>query len=198
MVTDHDQRLIDLLDTVVGTLGTILHPVPRPLGNHEWLVVEAGAYANGPALRYGTLSNRWFGAYQLMSLMFGLTRWSVSALVQTTDTIDYVSEIMSAVKLTDVHRAITTGDQALARANWAKIEPLLVIGMSNEDYFGSYPLSPKHLAAFHHFLSKPVDQWFGHDVLTHWTTLPEAHSCGWETFLSKTVTDDMLKTRTGI
>ncbi len=188
------QRLLDLLDATLGNLGVIIDPrhAKRTPG-YTLVPCPTNPLMNG--FTYDTVGNWWLGAYQLMSLAFGLCRFCVLAAGQTQayaherEGVDYVTPILSKVKMTDVRRAITTGDVDLALANWSLIEDEVISGMAGQ--YGNYPFGPLVKTAFRHFLSRGTTHWFNHDLLTHWRTLPDGHNTGWEAFLSTTVTADL-------
>ncbi len=194
------QQLIDLLDATLGNLGVIIDPrhAKRTPG---YTLVPCPANPLMAGFTYDTLGNWWLGAYQLMSLAYGLARFCVLAAGQTQayaherEGPDYVTPILSKVKMTDIHRAIKTGDVNLALDNWALIEDEVISGMGAQ--FGNYPFgifgTTSTKAPFLHFLTRGTNHWFKHDLLTHWRTLPDGHNTGWEAFLTNAVTADMAK-----
>ncbi len=195
-IANPTQRLIDLMDTVVGNLGTLIDPTHarRTPAWQPTIPLQGPRPYPGTQLDgfyYDTMSNWWLQSYQLMSLVYGMSRFVILAHGQTTPTTDYTTPILNAIKLSDIHRAIETGDADLALANWIKIEPVLIAGMAGN--YGNYPLDKTHQPAFRHFLKKGANHWFNHDLLTHWRTLPDGHNIGWEAFLTNTVYPDMAK-----
>lgn len=175
----HDERIPLMLDATIGLIWTILEGKPREM-NHTW--------ADG-VLTYNTLSNGWFRAYPLMSMTFGLARWCCLAVEQSSGDKDYVTPVLSLIERDDVIKAITTGDRELARSLWSKIENEVASGMGTD--FGNLPLKTQYLPEFRHFLDKGLDHWFKHDIMNHWSTMPDGHGRGWENFIGTTVAHDL-------
>lgn len=193
MMAARDPRFTDVLDVVVGTIGTILSPIPR-VPSHEWGGPELPANireaykAYGPmtTLDYRTLGNWWMTSYQTMSLVTGLMRWVQLAVSQSRGGTDYIGPILAAVPAAQARAVIAAGDRAAALANWQLIRPLIcaVTAEANDSFF---PLTTGTAKAFDHFLARGLDHWFKHDLMAHWTSLPDGHGIGWESYRDATV-----------
>lgn len=166
-------QLIALFDTVVANTGTMLGMGRR-----------ISAYAKiADGISYQTMSNWYLRSYPLTGLTLGLMRFCVLAAMS-----GQADEILGAVKPKRIQRAIESADIELATSNWQSLEPVLMSGMVD---FPNHPLCAVQLPTFHHFLKRGLNHWFKTPIRDHWATLPEAHYCGWETFLVKTVAPDM-------
>jgi hypothetical protein len=158
--------LVPLLDILVGNTCVLLD---RDEGNIERRKVygRAGEYRT-PAhgIEYRTLSNFWLRHPVLMSLVMSLARTAVQMVVESTETNDYVTKMMSLVDMADIEKAINTNDYDLAYANFRKIEKFL---MSIVDGSGWFALDTNNIKAFHYFVERGLDHWFTDSPLNYWT-----------------------------
>jgi len=182
------ERMVPLLDILVGNTCVLVDKSPDGIKRRKHYG-RAGDYRTPKhGLEYRTLSNFWLQAYPLMSLVMGLTRTAVLILANSRDNDAIEKSIVSQVKPLHIKKAINNCDFDLAYKNFKKIEdPLIeVVGGGY-----SYPLNENTINEFHHFITQPLGYWFKHDPVKHWASLPDGHSCGWETFAMKQVREDM-------
>lgn len=193
--------LVPALDVLLGNTCVLIDRDPGNIERRK-LYGKAGEYrvpAHG--VEYRTLSNFWLRNYTLMSFAFGLARFTVNMVGQSTEATDYVGELMKLVKMKDIEKAINTNDAALALKNFEAIEPWLnmVLPLPGQLMSGyEIPLSPATIPAFKHFAKKGVDYWFKlNDPLAHWIErLEDTRSqgrYGWESFCTNYVIPDMNK-----
>lgn len=181
--------MIPILDIIVGNTSVLIdrNPVNKERRKVYGKVGEYRLKEYG--LEYRTLSNFWLQSYQIMSLMFGLSRLAVHVVAQSTTENNYAKAIIDAVPREDVIKAIQNNDFALAYSNFLKIEPLLCEMTARNTH--DYPFNKDNIDAFHWFIKKGINYWFKEEPLHHWITLPEGHNTGWETFRDNKVKADM-------
>jgi hypothetical protein len=200
------ERLVPMLDILVGNTCVMMDRDPNAAERRK-VYGRAGEYRLPDyGLEYRTLSNFWLISPQVTSLVFGLARMALSALVtdqkagqtiypghgtkaDVPATQNLETELLSLVDLKDIVRAINTNDLDLARSNWEKIKPWIVehAPVLNEDY--ACGLHRKNMEAFEFFLSKPLKWWFRKDPFVTWTE--GKTKLGWEHYLLEVVTPVM-------
>jgi hypothetical protein len=190
----HRERLVPLLDILVGNTSVL---IDRDPGNAERRQVygRAGEHrlpAHG--LEYRTLSNFWLRGYPLMSGMFGLARLACDVLANTLSVnaagrshyIEAEPDLLAAVDLEAIRRAIDTNDLALAKENWKPVRDYLY---KHTQHYGS-GIYGGNLNAFDHFIEvideKGLNAWFPKDPMVAWCA-ERMTSVGWENFLSTKV-----------
>lgn len=182
-VLSDPKTLIPILDIIVGNTCVLLD---RDEGNIERRKVygKAGEYRTPKhGIEYRTLSNFWLRSYPLMSMVFGLSRQAISIVAD-----GHAKEILKAVNIKDVVKAINENDFDLAHKNFLKVLPIILEITPEVDHF---PLHNGLKSEFMHFVKRGIDYWFKGDTLNHWVTLPEGHDNGFEEFLRNVVNDDM-------
>lgn len=188
------EKLVPILDIIVGNTCVLIDRNP---GNAERRKVygKAGEYRTPKhGLEYRTLSNFWLQSYQLFSLVTNLARFSV-AIVEASiaGPEDPAGELLKATKRARIKRAINNNDFDLAMQNFMAIKDILLTITPDT---GDTPITSKTFDAFLYFIEKGVNHWFKEDPYKHWINLPEGHDTGWETFLRRTVTQEMLTKKT--
>lgn len=125
-------------------------------------------------LEYRTLSNFWLRSYPLFSMIFGLARFAIHLVEQSTKDNDYVKTIFEAVPQEDIIKAIQTNDFDLAYANFKKLDPIIRLAAGaagSDDRY--YPLKDHTMVYFLHFVKKVkevgLEYWFPQDAFSHWT-----------------------------
>lgn len=185
-------RLVQILDIIVGNTCVL---IDRDKGNIERRKVygRAGEYRT-PAhgVEYRTLSNFWLRSYPLMSFVFNLSRLAVSIMANSMPGRDYEKELLSLINIKDIQRAINSNNFLLAWNNFQKIKPFIARVCTES---GGFPLTANTLPTFEFFVSKGIDYWFKENPLEHWLKVPSGGSAyyGWEAYLSKVVTPEMMK-----
>lgn len=186
---DNPPRLVNMLDIIVGNTCVMLD---RDEGNVERRKTygRAGEFrvpAHG--IEYRTLSNFWLRSYPLYSFVMSISRLAVSIIENSTPENDIEKDILDLVNMEDIHKAINTNDLKLATANFNKIKDYL--SEINSDYTGymytDYPFTPVRVKGFEYVVKKGIDKLFKEDPIDHWANLPEAHTCGWENFLTQKI-----------
>lgn len=171
---DKPDSLVDILDIIVGNTCVL---IDRDEGNKKRREIygRAGEYRlPSYGIEYRTLSNFWLRAYPLASFVFALSRMAVSI----AEDPELAEEIHTFVSMDKIREAINENNFDLALDNFQKLKPFIE-SISSIDF----PLCSEALPLFDIFVEKGLDFWFKENPLTHWTTLPEGHTCGWESFL---------------
>lgn len=177
-VIQQADKIIPMLDIVLGNTCVLIDKDP---GNKERRKVygRAGEYRMpSHGIEYRTLSNFWLQSYPLMSFVMSMTRYAVSVVEK-----GYEKEFFSLVNMKDIHKAINTNNQKLAKRNFDKIKDKLL--EINNDSVESFPINKYNIKAFETFIQKDLNHWFKENPLEHWAKLPEGHNGGWETFMHK-------------
>lgn len=171
--------IVPILDILVGNTMVL---IDRDPGNAERRKTygRAGEYRLPKyGLEYRTLSNFWLRNYVLMSLVFGLTRQAVRLAASHREGNDTISELISAVDINDVRKAINKNDAELAAKNFEKIAP--IIGKLFPT--AGYTLNKTNLKDFRHFVNRGMDHWFKEKPIDHWLAFKSGGSQdGWENF----------------
>lgn len=153
-------------------------------------------------LEYRTLSNFWLRSYQLMSLVFGLSRLAIATLgtkyyVKPEKTgrngWDAPGVLMNAVDLGLVRDAINQNDIALAKRAFDPVKQFIREHVPN---YTNYGVHTQDIEAFEHFCKriedKGLEYWFPQDPVEHWCKLPHTHGAiGSEAFFAQHVRADM-------
>ncbi len=183
------KTLIPMLDILVGNTCVL---IDRHEGNKERRKCygRAGEFRTpSHGVEYRTLSNFWLKSYPLMSFVFALARMAMDTIHFSTKKDNFAKEIMDAVDIKDIRKAINNNDFDLALKNFAKIKPILEARMSVE-----HPLHADNMKEFLYFVgkvnTKGLEYWFKTDPLKYWAGLGEGNTNrgdGWERFLFNTV-----------
>lgn len=169
---------------------------------------------------YRTLSNFWLRAYPLMSGMMGLSRFACNVLAHTVygeETLnaaadaqaklnsvyymDAEKDILSAIDIEKVRKAIDTNDVKLAKENFLIVKDFFAKHSTN----WKVGLHAGNLDAFDFFVSKidsdGLEYWFPDDPMVYWTEkfhhstshtgIQRGVQGGWEHFLEKVVGPEM-------
>lgn len=193
--------MVPILDIVVGNTCVLLD---RFEGNKERRANygRVGEYrVKSYGLEYRSLSNFWLRSYPLMSFVFGIARFAVHLVEQSTSDNDYVKALFDAVPRADIVRAVNENDFDLAWANFKKIEEILMDAAGEGEYPERYyPIKRSTIKLFHHFVKrikkKGLNYWFPQEPMDHWTGLaPNTYASrgGWESFAHNYVKPDMDK-----
>ena len=187
--------LIPMLDIIVGNTCVL---IDRHEGNKERRMCygRAGEFRTPKhGIEYRTLSNFWLRAYPLMSLVFALARMAMDIINSSTKKDNFVKEIMDAVDINDIRKAINNNDFDLALSNFSKIKPILERIMTP-----SHPLHSGNMKQFLYFVGKVrtsgLEYWFKKDPVEFWSNYFETNTGrgnGWERFLDNEVLLDMNK-----
>ncbi len=200
-VQENPDRLAILMDILVGNTCVMIDRDPMAARRRQ-VYGKAGEYRLPPhGLEYRTLSNFWLRSYPLMSMVMGLTRIAVSTLGSSLPNtygypkFDFEGELIKRVDLKKIQKAINKNDLALAEENWAGVKEWI---KAHAPYLGDGSAVCKtSIPEFEHFLSKiksnGIEYWFPDDPFTHWCNKPEGHQNGFESWLNRTVKEDMLK-----
>lgn len=180
-VLSKPHELVNLLDIICGNTCVLVDRDPGNIRRRK-LYGYAGEYrlpAHG--IEYRTLSNFWLRSYHLMSLAFGLARYSLEVYAMGDD---YYREFVSRVDMDDVQKAINKNNFNLAMNNFECIEPLIRAATRPYEHF---PIHGDNITKFKKFAldvrDHGLDKFFPEDPLEHWCSLPEAHDDGFSTFL---------------
>ena len=177
------ETLIPILDIIVGNTCVLLD---QNEGNIERRANygRVGEFRVKPyGMEYRTLSNFWLKSYPLMSLVYGLARFAVHLVEQSTPENDYVAALMGAVNRDDIIKAINENNFDLALSNFKKIEKIIIVAAGENDRANRYyPIKGSSILYFYWFVKKGLDHWFKEDVLAHWCGSYSARG-GWEQFL---------------
>lgn len=202
-VREARERLVPLLDIFVGNTCVLMDRHP---GNAERRKVYGRAGEHRlpvHGLEYRTLSNFWLRGYPLFSGVLGLSRLAVNVLAHSLKIpIPFngayyekaEEDILQAVDVEAVRRAINDNDVELAKKNWGVVREYL---SKHTTAYGT-GLHSRNLDAFDFFISKidsdGIEYWFPDDPMEHWTTKygqehpargMDGHDLGWESFLAK-------------
>ena len=178
------KTLIPMLDIIVGNTCVL---IDRHEGNKERrrCYGRAGEFRTPKhGVEYRTLSNFWLKSYPLMSFVFALGRMAMDIIHFSTKENNFVKEIMDAVDIKDIRKAINNNDFDLALKNFSKIKPILEKRMNTE-----HPLNSDNMKEFLYFVgkvnTKGLDYWFNADPLKYWYDVVEngSRGDGWERFL---------------
>lgn len=196
--------LVPMLDLVVGNMCVLLDRDPANVERRknygrcgEYRIKEYG-------IEYRTLSNFWLRSYQLMSLVFGMARFTCHLVEQSTKENDYVKAFMDAVPREKVIKAIQENDFDLAYENFKAIEPLIVMAAGEGGCTNTYyPLKGSVMKDFHHFVKRiqqgGLKYWFPQDAFEHWAAVNSEgrytynSKGGWETWSRTYIPPDMAK-----
>lgn len=182
------KTLIPMLDIIVGNTCVL---IDRHEGNKERRMCygRAGEFRTPKhGVEYRTLSNFWLKSYPLMSFVFALARMAMDIIHFSTKENNFVKEIMDAVDIKDIRKAINNNDFDLALKNFSKIKPILEKRMNKE-----HPLNGDNMKEFLYFVgkvnTKGLEYWFKTDPLKYWCSVIDnnARGDGWERFLVNTV-----------
>lgn len=176
-------RIVNVLDVLLANTCVL---IDRDEGNKERRKVYglAGEYRTPKhGLEYRTLSNFWLKAYPLMSFVFSMARFCVG--VSTNKPA--CDRLLEMVNMDKIHKAINTNNYDLARRNFECVKDWFKECVSNAYIGERTPLCNYAMGDFEYFLSRPIEEWFPYDPIKHWTTLPEAHNGGWESFITNVV-----------
>lgn len=180
--------LIPMLDIIVGNTCVL---IDRHEGNKERRMCygRAGEFRTPKhGVEYRTLSNFWLKSYPLMSFVFALARMAMDTIHFSTKENNFAKEIMDAVDIKDIRKAINNNDFDLALKNFSKIKPILEKRMSSE-----HPLHVGNMKEFLYFVgkvnTKGLEYWFKTDPMKYWYNVVENgnRGDGWERFLANTV-----------
>ena len=184
------KELVTLMDILVGIPAVLIDRDPLAAERRK-TYGRAGEFRMPPhGVEYRTLSNFWLRAYPIMSLMFAQVRM---ALAIKRDYPGLTPRLLNSVDLPTVEHAINLNDLDLAKQCYYGHGEKAGIRRFIEDHVGdcSTGLTPSRLETFDYVVQKiwsdGIAYWFPDDPLTHWTTLPEGHTGGWETFADVTV-----------
>lgn len=195
------QRLVPLEDAFVGNTCVLLDRNPEA-AERRLHYGRAGEYRLPQhGLEYRTLSNFWLRSYPLMSLVFGIARQPVGILYDSLLREPFTwgkdgtfeEQLLKAVNLDEVQKAINTNDVELAWKNFEGVKKFIVDNVE-EDNTG---LSPNKLKAFEFFAKKiqsdGLEYWFPEAPMTHWCNFADPRyskiprAMGWESFVRNTV-----------
>lgn len=178
------KTLIPMLDIIVGNTCVL---IDRHEGNKERRMCygRAGEFRTPKhGVEYRTLSNFWLKSYPLMSFVFALSRMAMDIIHFSTKENNFVKEIMDAVDIKDIRKAINNNDFDLALKNFSKIKPILESRMNSE-----HPLNVGNMKEFLYFVgkvnTKGLEYWFPTDPIKYWYGVIEngIRGDGWERFL---------------
>lgn len=200
-VKKHPKFLVSLLDLILGNTCVMIDRDDNQIERRK-VYGRAGEYrlpVHG--LEYRTLSNFWIRNYQLMSMVYGFTRFATNIayniyMDESPGNMKGYSEyreILSLVNEDDIQKAINTNNFDMAKNNWDVIKDTLM-DMIPHPYARFYPVTRNELNAFEYFIDKGLCYWFGSDnnIIGNWTTgLPTLYYVGWESFLTDVVAVDM-------
>ena len=193
--------MVPILDIVVGNTCVLLDRVE---GNKERRANygRVGEYrVKSYGIEYRSLSNFWLRSYPLMSFVFGIARFAVHLVEQSTPENDYVKALFDAVPRANIVKAVNENDFDLAWANFKAIEEILMDaageGDAPERY---YPIKRSTIQLFQHFVKrikkKGLNYWFPAEPMDHWTGVaPNNYGAkgGWENFARNWIKPDMDK-----
>lgn len=179
---EQPERVVKLLDIIVGNTCVLIDRNPGNVERRKHYG-KAGEYRTPPhGLEYRTLSNFWLYSYPLMSFVMSLTRFTVSMLMSSGVARDFEKEILKAVNMKDIEKAINKNDFNLAMSNFKKIEDILCSMSTQYD-----PINKDNIFKFHFFVNKIKEHglafWFTEDPVQHWINLPNRDKQGWENFM---------------
>lgn len=200
------ERIVPMLDIILGNTCVIIDrdPFARERRKNYGRAGEYRLPTHG--LEYRTLSNFWLRSYQLFGLVTGLGRLAID-IVHTALRMEAVPQsyppgtyanvepdLLAAVDMKDIQRAIDRNDAELAWSNWRKVKPILQ-GLSLSNY--SYGLCQNFFPQFEWWMKDVeehgLEKWFPEDPLKHWCEKKEGHGTGWESFLTSTIALSFLK-----
>lgn len=191
------KTLIPMLDIIVGNTCVL---IDRHEGNKERRMCygRAGEFRTPKhGVEYRTLSNFWLKSYPLMSFVFALARMAMDIIHFSTKENNFVKEIMDAVDIKDIRKAINNNDFDLALKNFSKIKPILEKRMNRE-----HPLNGDNMKEFLYFVgkvnTKGLEYWFKTDPFKYWVSVYEnsTRGDGWERFLVNTVRKEIESRKT--
>lgn len=177
--------MAQVLDVILGNTCVLLdrHPLTK---ERRKVYGRAGEYRKPVyGIEYRVLSNFWMKSYQLMSLVYGLARFSVTVMNSHLE-----DDLLKRVDMSKVIQAINENDYELALENFATLEAFigdLKIDIVYRDSYGVVQLLRQDFPIFRYFASMGMDHWFPQDPLEHWCSLGECHGQGWESYLVKTL-----------
>ena len=181
---------VPIMDLIVGNTCVLLDKGPNAKKRRK-VYGRAGEHRKPKyGLEYRTLSNFWLKSYQLMSFVFGMSRFAVNIVAYSTKECDYVAELLERVDMEDVKKAINNNDFDLAYQNFSKIKDLLVSYAGTDTNY--IPINKTTIKEFEYFITKPLSYWFKTDVVTHWTTLGDSTNPknGWNRYSKTTIRND--------
>lgn len=199
---ENSRRMSQMLDIIVGNTCVLLDRNPGNLERRK-NYGKAGEYRTPKhGIEYRTPSNFWLQSQELTSFVFGLARFAVNIMANTTETNDIEKTIRDKVNMRKIRKAINTNNFELAYENFRKIESTLLEivpakieeGKPIYDNY-SYPITPDTINEFHYVIKTGVNHWFKEDPLKHWVNVyagdKNGHSGGWEKFLMTTVRKEL-------
>jgi hypothetical protein len=189
------EEVVTILDIVCGNTCVLVDRDPGNVKRRE-LYGRAGEYRLPPhGIEYRTLSNFWLTSYELMSLAFGLARMSIE-ISCGNGWKEHTEAVKDYVNIDKVRKAINNNDFDAAYENFKALEPF--IQETSVYSAGHFPIDNSNLLDFHYFVetvnSNGLKHWFTEDPLTHWCSLPEAHTDGFHHFLRTKVQPLRLQT----
>ena len=186
-------KIIAIMDILVGNTCVLIDKDKNQIERRK-NYGRAGEYRmTSYGFEYRTLSNFWLRSPYLSSLVMGLTRTAVNVVLNSTKEDNYEEELLKLVNMKDIEKAINTNDYKLALHNFKKIKPWIKQALPNPTCKEYLPLYADNLKEFEHFITKPIEYWFGNDnferiVNKEW----DIYTRGFETFLSQIVASDLL------
>ena len=190
-ILQNHAHTVQILDILLGNTCVLIDRDPGNVARRK-VYGKAGEYRTPQhGLEYRTLSNFWLRSYQLTSFVLALARFSVA--VAGDEKVS--QQILAAVNMDDIRRAINENDFDLAYQNFNAIKDIVKdidANVNKSPYYGTvFPLEGHRVEQFEFFASKGLDHWFKEDPMTHW--LREDRTHGWENFLGGIVAPQMTK-----
>ena len=189
-----EEALVPLMDCLVGLPSVFVDRDPLAAERRK-VYGRAGEYRlPDHGLEYRTLSNFWLRSYQLMSMVFGLTRLAVSvaAMTHVSKSWDATSELLGNVDLELVKTAINGSDIKLAKKAWVPVSEFIYEHVYGGGAYANTGLCRTLLEPFGYFVQKieekGIEYWFPQDPIEHWCNMPDNYrGNGWEGFLTNRV-----------
>lgn len=201
---NYRREIVKPLDILVGNLGVLIDRDPSAAERRK-VYGRAGEFREPPhGLEYRTLSNFWTRSWYLAHLMFGMTRLAASAvheshLAALNHGVPYKAgdspfdQLLAAVEMPKVVKAINLNDRDLALENWEATKPWIKRwsprGYREQDR--THPVAASWLGHFDFFFDrihkKGLEFWFPQDPFTDWITRDSW--LGWEYVMIKAIQD---------
>jgi hypothetical protein len=170
--------LVVLLDILVGNMSVLLERDPLQAIRRRTYGI-AGEYRTPQyGVEYRVPSNFWLRHPILLHLMFGVARQAIVLWYNKRE-----RDLISLVDIAKVRKAINESDADLALENFLPLRKFLREEFEKGDGDYAYPLAGSRIDFFEHFITKPLEEWFGTEHRDNWqhrdglTSFP-----GWEVF----------------
>jgi hypothetical protein len=216
-------HLIPLLDLLVAIPSMLIEKDPQARERRRLYGKAGEYRKPTYGFEYRTLSNFWLRNYRLMSFVMGQIRVvagiayaasldpearaqrSKERHIYDDRSTDWncFDKFLNIVDPKKVERAINRNDLDLAATIWEKVKPVwnsykIFDGICTHiaDAYTSTTGGIENKTIWldwDYFVSKPIEFWFPEDPLTHWTTKPEGHGTGWESFFTSVVRQKRLE-----